>query len=153
MEVCTLPGIKKWSFGRIARHRTRLLRYRFSTFLLWLQSVQILPHLFSAAKVAIFYFPQIIPPNYFLIAPQAWLIAVGRGNEERLLYSSNKRSKVRYAAISCNKFCERGVLGMSFAINSNSCAGNETAQLGFFIYLSLGQQFLQNLFLERREPS
>lgn len=28
--------------------------YRFSTFLLWLQSVQIPPHLFSAAKVTIF---------------------------------------------------------------------------------------------------
>ena len=30
----------------------------FSTFLLWLQSVQIHPHLFSAAKVAIFRYTQ-----------------------------------------------------------------------------------------------
>ena len=41
--------------------------YRFSTFLLWLQSVQILPHLFSAAKVAKKWNTQKTATNYFLI--------------------------------------------------------------------------------------
>ena len=42
--------------------------YRFSTFLLWLQSVQIPPHLFSGAKVVIFPNSQIAATNYFLIS-------------------------------------------------------------------------------------
>ena len=41
--------------------------YRFSTFLLWLQSVQIPPHLFSGAKVTIFLKMQDRFSNYFLI--------------------------------------------------------------------------------------
>ena len=41
--------------------------YRFSTFLLWLQSAQIPPHLFSGAKVVKKWNTQQYVDNYFLI--------------------------------------------------------------------------------------
>jgi hypothetical protein len=44
------------------------LEYRFSTFLLWLQSVQIPPHLFSGAKVVKKRNTQQFVLIYFLIA-------------------------------------------------------------------------------------
>ena len=63
--------VKTYMAGFLLLSQRAALRYdyRFSTFLLWLQSVQIPPHLFSAAKVTKKCYRQHLRLYYFVIAP------------------------------------------------------------------------------------